>query len=415
MGVSDDDAEPVVVSHENTKSKTFHFLASLAMLVLLPAVSVVYAFANRFTVATIICYFVTAYAAVEAIILRFPDPLGHENKTSRGTAWFLFFVYCGISAIGSLLTGTNIFQRFKSGIKFSESTSHRFLAILFKTLVVIVSLAGWIRICLAPVALLGFCYDDHTGQCIAHGIMGSSFIAYGLVMLLILVVPSLRSPATPRRYAQEFYDSWAIFVWGIVNSLTEHRWGHEWNHGDFQHTSMGLLWIGLGALGIFLTRKGKRSFMPALTLIFTGYSMIQHSQNSVISTKVHAMFGMVLMCAGLTRIIEISFVLKDERSDASGEILSFQYLPAFCMIESGLLFMGATEEQLVLVHQIGADHSSYILTITCAAGMVNFWFLALLEWYLRLQRSSDGSVLINESYATIAGEFELDEISDDEH
>lgn len=51
--------------------------------------------------------------------------------------------------------------------------------------------------------------------------MGSSFVAYGILMLLALRVggPWLLSKGK----SQEWYDSWVIMVWGIVNTFTEHR------------------------------------------------------------------------------------------------------------------------------------------------------------------------------------------------
>ena len=160
---------------------------------------------------------------------------------------------------------------------------------------------------MAPVALFGFCYGKHTGQCIAHGIMGSAFILYSFVLSLVLVIPWIRKHQLLNTSdggggggatgtSQEFYDSTVMMVWGVVNTFTEHRWGREsWSMGDYQHTAMGIIWWGGGLLGMYLSRKNHRSFIPALLLIFTGYSMSQHAQHLIISTKVHSVFGISLM------------------------------------------------------------------------------------------------------------------------
>jgi Protein of unknown function (Ytp1) len=52
--------------------------------------------------------------------------------------------------------------------------------------------------------------------------MGSSFAAYGIIMLISLRVggPWLLK----RQRSQEWYDSWVITAWGIVNTFTEHRY-----------------------------------------------------------------------------------------------------------------------------------------------------------------------------------------------
>ena len=81
----------------------------------------------------------------------------------------------------------------------------------------------------------------------------------------------------------------------------------------------------------------------------TGWGMSGHPQSLALSTHVHAVFGYTLMAAGLTRIIEISFVLKDkntlvgpEGGDVDLEINSFQYLPPFLLFSAGFMLMGAT-------------------------------------------------------------------------
>jgi len=40
--------------------------------------------------------------------------------------------------------------------------------------------------------------------------------------------------------SQEWFDSWVIMLWGIVNTFTEHR-GSHWSHKDMQHTTLGVL------------------------------------------------------------------------------------------------------------------------------------------------------------------------------
>jgi hypothetical protein len=76
------------------------------------------------------------------------------------------------------------------------------------------------------------------------------------------------------------------------------------------------------------------------------------------------------MAAGLTRIIEISFILQDkttlvgpEGGDVDAEIHSFQYLPPFLLYASGFMFMGATEEQIRLLASLGVTHVAYILIL----------------------------------------------------
>ncbi|OWB85835.1 hypothetical protein B5S33_g4508 [[Candida] boidinii] len=416
-------------------SKSFHWICSIIFLMLVPSIGTALSFANKHVLAVSVQIICAIYAVIDVLFLKFNDMNDHENRTSRGTAWFLGFFYCILLFFGSIASSSTLY--FNEGEASANTIQKRFhwitilgkdtVGLIYKILSLLVVVCGFIRCALAPVALLGFCYDSHTGQCNAHGIMGFSFIIYGFVYSLVLVIPWLRR-GDGTRYSQDFYDSVIMTLWGIVNTFTEHRWGREgWSMGDYQHTSMGIVWWAGGCLGIYLSRKGGRTFIPSLLLIFTGYSMFEHTQSLLISTKVHSMFGIVLMFGGFFRIVEISFILNDEKCDKDDKIYSFQYIPALALVESGILFMGATEEQMQLIHDLGADHSSYILVLTSASFLIFLWFLMVLEFYLKLlgyTSSGNGSArrlnlrdyesLNNNPLQQPVTEFELDDLSDNE-
>ena len=194
--------------------------------------------------------------------------------------------------------------------------------------------ASWVQMLFGGITALGFCRGDHLGQCLAHFIMGSAFIGYGIILTIILVVGQMWLKRTGR--SQEFFDSILIAVWGCVNTFTEHRWGGPWVKNDLQHTSMGIVWWCAGLLGVWLSRKRdgqpKRNLFPALVIMLTGWGMSAHPQALELSTHVHTMFGYTLMAAGAMRVVEISFVLKDRNSLSDtdpAEINSFQYLTPF--------------------------------------------------------------------------------------
>lgn len=436
MGAIADDDEghmhhdtPVEFHPINGGSKTFHWILTLALLLLMPSVSSALAFGNKLHWSLFLQFILTGYLVVESLFLDFPDNSdNHENRTSKGTSWFLSLLLGATIFMGSFINGSNlVINKFYPHL--STRGQYGITYKIYKTLSFLVVLTGWVRVCMAPVALFGFCYGIHTGQCIAHGIMGSSFIFYGFVLAFVLVIPWIRQHSNPNinsdpnRRSQEFYDSSLMCLWGIVNTFTEHRWGREgWSHGDYQHTAMGIIWWCGGLVGMWLTRKNNaRSFVPALLLVFTGYGMSQHAQHLEISTKVHAMFGLALMGGGFSRIIEILLILQDKGSSDSGKILSFQHMPPFCLILAGVLFMSANEEQLILVKDLGADHSAYILVVTGAAFIIYLWMLLLLSLYLHLVGYDENGELglgPNSNYQNIsahdAEEFELGDLSEGE-
>jgi hypothetical protein len=188
---------------------------------------------------------------------------------------------------------------------------------------------SWVQMLFGGITAMGYCRGDHLGQCLAHFIMGSAFIGYGIIMTILLLVGQIWLRRTGR--TQEFFDSILITAWGIVNTFTEHEWGGPWVGNDLQHTSMGVVWWCAGLLGIWLSRsrggRPRRNLIPGVVILMTGWAMSAHPQSLPLSAMVHSVFGYTLMAAGATRIIEITFVLKDSRG--AGEPISFQYLPPF--------------------------------------------------------------------------------------
>lgn len=403
MGMTMDDVEgltrPDIV---NAEARTAHWLATVIFLLILPSFFTCFAFANKINIALLLTGASGIYALLEVFLLNFADNDGIENRTSQGSAWSILILIIISLFLGTIFSGNTALQskRLKSIV---SQTGESKLVYLYKGISFLVVLNGWVKVCLAPVSLFGFCREAHTGQCIAHGIMGTAFTLYGFIYTLVLIIPWLRNSKS--QYSQDFIDSWIMCLWGIVNTFTEHKWGREgWHCSDYQHTAMGIIWWAGGLLGIFLSRGGRRTFVPSLLIIFTGWAMSQHTQHLLISTKFHYLFGLVLMAGGSLRIVEISFLLKDQRNLQS--IHSFQYLPPFCLVCAGVLFMAANEEQLVLVLRLEADHSSYALVIIASAFIVYLWLTLCITLYLNLiETQGKGDISNYEPVDT----FELEE------
>lgn len=262
---------------------------------------------------------------------------------------------------------------------------------------------GWVQGLFGVITLRGFCGEVGAGQCAAHYIMGSGFIAYGIIMALLLVVGDdwvRRSGRSP-----EWWDSWVIMLWGMVNTFTEHH-GGAWSVKDMQHTVLGILWWAGGALGIFLSRNNQRNVLPGVIIILTGWAMSDHVQALMLSTKVHSMFGYSLMLAGLARIIEVCFISlpSSPRSDApllddddsehtlapsapkgvatkTNTSRAFRHLSPFLLVASGMLFMSGTDEELAAVHEAGMDHVTYILSMYSIAFLLYLLTVFLLHLY----------------------------------
>jgi hypothetical protein len=102
---------------------------------------------------------------------------------------------------------------------------------------------GWTQILMGVVTALGFCRGGEINQCLAHYIMGSAFIGYAVILVIML---NLGGAWLARRgCSQEMLDS-----------------------------------------SVFLSRKGKRSFVPGIIITITGWGMSAHEQELMISSKV---------------------------------------------------------------------------------------------------------------------------------
>ncbi|KAK0489336.1 hypothetical protein IW261DRAFT_1557816 [Armillaria novae-zelandiae] len=221
---------------------------------------------------------------------------------------------------------------------------------------------GWVQMVFGIATFRGYCRGGHLGQCLAHYIMGSGFIAlWHNSWPFYYLLAKLGAQIGGR----------VIMLWGIVNTFTEHH-GGGWSVKDMQHTILGVLWWCGGALGIFLARNNQRNVVPGVIIILTGWGMSEHAQALMISTKVHAMFGYTLMLAGFTRIIEICFFSSPTNPEAHGidspsesnrtsAAKVFRHLPPFLLVSAGLIFMSATDEEVQFVHDNEMDHVTYIL------------------------------------------------------
>lgn len=325
--------------------------------------------------------------------------LGHSHggrsfpRTAHGSVANLLIPLLGLQG------GLGVYL--KAHLKWKGESKVRPVVIFIHSLVAkLFVILGWLQMLLGIITLRSWCRGGATGQCLAHYIMGSAFIGYGIILLIMLKIGV--DWLKRRSMSQEMLDSTVIFLWGCVNALTEHQ-GGPWTHKDLQHTLMGVLWVFGGAAGMWISRKGKRSVIPAVVIILTGWAMSGHAQKLMISTMVHALFGYTLMAAGIARIVEVCFLLEDRptghveegqdtratRADPAHStegpwfpIRAFQYLPIWLLFASGALFMSATDEELRWADNQGVDAITWGLIDFSIAFFLFFWANVLIDFYV---------------------------------
>ncbi|KAF8238149.1 hypothetical protein L208DRAFT_1388136 [Tricholoma matsutake] len=331
--------------------------------------------------------------------------MGHLHKGRM----FLPSVHGSFASILLGIIATQLVLGIYLKLHIHEKTIRPFAVIAHGVLGRMYPIFGWMQMLFGALTFRGYCRGGALGQCLAHYIMGSGFIAYGSIMAILLLAGEAwvkRSGRSP-----EWWDSWVIMLWGIVNTFTEHH-GSTWSVKDMQHTILGVLWWAGGVLGIYLARNNQRNVMPSIIIILTGWAMSEHAQALMLSTKVHSAFGNTLMLAGVARIIEICFVAKhfssaessddDSHSDhtladagitgrtpyglapenGSSAAKAFRHLPPFLLVASGLLFISATDEELQFVHDNGMDHVTYVLIMFSIAFFLYSFIVFLIYLYI---------------------------------
>lgn len=127
---------------------------------------------------------------------------------------------------------------------------------------------GWTQMIFGAATALGFCRDGNLGQCAAHYIMGSAFIGYAAVMVIMVSLGGEWLRRTGQ--SQEMLDSAVILIWVShilrpLNALTRpgHRqyiYGAPWRPLDAQghaaHHDGGPL-VGRRHAGRLLVSQGQ--------------------------------------------------------------------------------------------------------------------------------------------------------------
>ncbi|KAK9711163.1 hypothetical protein K7432_007985 [Basidiobolus ranarum] len=98
----------------------------------------------------------------------------HRNPQSS-FAWVMFFALVLQGSCGRYL---KCHKQPISDLRKSVKKIHKYLGTS-------TSISAYIQMELGAIVYYDMCKEDHLGQCLAHFIMGSSFVAYGIVLLIV--------------------------------------------------------------------------------------------------------------------------------------------------------------------------------------------------------------------------------------
>lgn len=325
-------------------------------------------------------------------------------------------------------------------LSFTESAINRSMLFL-----------GYVAFLTGIVTWGGFFQGQEIFSGLAHWIKGSVFFWYGILTLSRWagsfanrgwawnLVPQKTGKKAP--YSAEFVESFLIFFYGSTNVFLEHlaAWGKAWSHTDLEHLAITILFIGGGLCGMLVestkirnllnytatpkpeqqtyklqafgssstlqntdseaqeddvpaTYKFSLNPLPALTIALLGMLMSSHHQNSVVSTMIHAQWGMLLFIAALSRFLTyIIFFLKPPTSTLPARPPT-ELIAAFCLIAGGTMFCVSAHDTVTALEMNGLDAMfAFTVTMGVVAGLMA-WELVVLclkGWAVRRQSRSE--------------------------
>jgi hypothetical protein len=314
-------------------------------------------------------------------------------------------------------------------------------------------LLGFLAITSGFIVYGGLFKDREIYSGLAHYVKGGIFFWYGLLTLGRWMGAfaefgwawNLRpqraqvSKWKSRVPSAEFTESFVIWLYGASNVFLEHlnNWGKAWSPQDFEHVSITILFFGGGLLGMMIesralldlttaptqshsstfqefetddagfkvvsgnlaypsqdqdpsnTKRLSLNPMPALTILFLGMMMSGHHQSSMVSTMLHAQWGMLFTGFAMARAVTyIMLYLKPPTSHYPSRPPS-ELVAAFCLTAGGILFMNSARDVVVTIESNGLDAMT-IFTLTIGlTGVVLAWELAcytIKVWAVRSEQ-----------------------------
>ncbi|EPB87409.1 hypothetical protein HMPREF1544_05835 [Mucor circinelloides 1006PhL] len=255
----------------------------------------------------------------------------------------------------------------------------------------------------------GVCRDWEIFGCIAHLIKGGIFFWYGIVTFARYLGSfadkgwAWNYVPNGSKFSFEMIECSLIFFYGITNTWMEH-FGQDdaWTHKDLEHASLAFMFWWAGLLGILIESRSVRRILeksmprtpyddeeftvinrkqrstkrsrkqetivnfnpiPALTILMTGLSLGNHHQDTLYSSRVHYLWGMLISAAAICRIITYITLFKNPPRSGKPLRPPSEALGAFLLVCGSILFMGSNAGTILWLRRNAVD-SMFLLNVT---------------------------------------------------
>lgn len=236
----------------------------------------------------------------------------------------------------------------------------------------------------------------------------------------------------------EFTESFVIWLYGASNVFMEHlnNWGGKWSPQDFEHVSITILFFGGGLFGMMIESRALRNLtvappqpptsfedmsmdnsgfklvsegsrhpdqlqyhstttsvslnpMPALTIMFLGMMMSAHNQSSMVSTMLHAQWGMMFTGFAIARAVTYLMLYIKPPTSHYPSRPPTELVAAFCLTAGGILFMNSARDVVSTIEENGLDAMTIFTMTIGLSGVILAWELVcytIKGWALRKEQ-----------------------------
>ncbi|KAF2399972.1 hypothetical protein EJ06DRAFT_538196 [Trichodelitschia bisporula] len=285
---------------------------------------------------------------------------------------------------------------------------------------------GFVALTTGVVTFGGLFRGNAVFNGLAHWIKGGIFFWYGLITLgrwmgsfadlgwawNVRPSRSVINDWRARVPSAEFVESAVICTYGASNVFMEHlaAWGDAWSAQDFEHVSITVLFFGGGLLGMLIESTRIRELLaanllaakdtdpsastdpawsppphyavplnplPALVILLLGLMMSSHTQESMVSSMIHAQWGNLFVGYALARAATyILLYIRPPVSHLPARPPS-ELVAAFCLTAGGAVFMVSARDVVAAVEGAGLD-AMFVFTVGMGGtAMVMAWVVVL--------------------------------------
>lgn len=260
--------------------------------------------------------------------------------------------------------------------------------------------------------------------CIAHLIKGGIFFWYGIITFARYLGSfadkgwAWNYVPNGSKFSFEMIECCLIFFYGITNTWMEH-FGQDdaWTHKDLEHASLAFMFWWAGLLGILIESRTVRRILensmpctpyddeefimannrkqrsaklskkqepqvnfnpiPALTIMMTGFSLGSHHQDTLYSSRVHYLWGLLISAAAICRIVTYITLFKSPPKSGKPLRPPSEALGAFLLVCGSILFMASNAGTILWLRRNAVD-SMFLLNVTVSLTAMVLSYVAFL-------------------------------------